>query len=378
MATTETPQAAHPVQKMRGLWKARRKKPEAPCPEFCLNCGTKASKYCPECGQENTPHTVHLFDLLQDVWDEFVKADNKFFRTIIPLLFKPGIVTKQYVEGKRKRYLSPMSLYLTVSALFFFVLSQKPPHVKDSSKTFGQALSKMTVETKMKPGDKISATGKPKSSQALASPVFIMWRSIDWKALPDSAEKYQAVQDKVPEAKRDDWLQNWTSKRIIVFKGYTIPTFFEHLLDTLPKIMFVNMPIFALVLKFLYFRLRRPYVQHFVFSLHLFTVYFILVGVPLALSLVAVSFAAKVATPLVLAFFACMPLYLFLAMKTVYGQGIAKTLLKLFLLTQIYAFIQFFASTLVFFGIAATLAAYFLTYPIYPARFTLAGEPARR
>ena len=272
MATAEKiNQVRGKAQALGAHWKTRRGKREIPCPEFCLNCGAKASKYCPECGQENTPHTVHMGDLLRDVWDEFVRADNKFFRTILSLLFKPGQVTKQYAEGKRKRYLSPMSLYLTVSALFFFLLSQQPPTVKDTTKTFGQAM----IGTQEKSGytDK-----KGVKHEVFPSSVTLLQRTINWKTLPLSPEEYELAQAKLPSEKRDDWLANWEKKRIIRFKAYTVPTFFDHLLDTLPKIMFVNMPLFALVLKLLYLRSRRPYVHHFIFSLHVFTVYFVIMG----------------------------------------------------------------------------------------------------
>ena len=329
----------------------RRVKPEPALPPFCLNCGTQAAKFCPECGQENTPHAVHMSELFRDVWDEFVKADNKFFRTIFALLFRPGMVTKQYAEGKRTRYLSPFRLYLTVSALFFFVLSQQVPlPSNDENVTFGQQLAKIKAEDKTRAAqanEKAKETKKGFSINVKAdekSHYFTFFgRPIDWKGLPDSFAAYETKQTKLPAQKRDDWVAAWASKRIIALKSYTPQTFLAHLLDTLPKIMFVNMPLFALVLKILYFRGRWRYVQHFVFSLHVHTVYFVLMGVVMLMLHHGLFSAFAVLAALIL-----IPFYLFFALKTMYGQGTPKTLLKLLLLTQAYSFVQFIASLLTF------------------------------
>jgi hypothetical protein len=48
--------------------------------------------------------------------------DGKFWNTLIPLLIKPGLISRNYIDGKRQRYSNPFRFYLTASILFFLIL----------------------------------------------------------------------------------------------------------------------------------------------------------------------------------------------------------------------------------------------------------------
>ena len=98
--------------------KTRRKK--SPPPTHCLNCGAAATgKFCAQCGQEIKDHSVSLGPLLSEGLAELASWDSKLFRTLIPLLIRPGFLTNEYNAGRRVPYLSPLKLYLTISVLFF-------------------------------------------------------------------------------------------------------------------------------------------------------------------------------------------------------------------------------------------------------------------
>lgn len=99
-----------------------------PRPDHCLNCGRAADgNFCAHCGQEVKDHTVALRPLLTDLMAEIVSWDSKLLRTVKALVFQPGFLTNEYNAGRRVPYLSPLKLYLTVSVLFFLVLSWKAP-----------------------------------------------------------------------------------------------------------------------------------------------------------------------------------------------------------------------------------------------------------
>lgn len=111
------------------------------------------------------------------------------------------------------------------------------------------------------------------------------------------------------------------------------------LAKVLPRIMFVIVPGIALLLKGLYRRQRRLYAEHLIFALHVHAFWFILFTLivliePFAsqlrddgtVTLLSVT-AFILAIPLNLA----NPVYLFLAMRRVYGQSRGMTFLKLFL-----------------------------------------------
>ena len=52
----------------------------------------------------------------------FFEFDNRFLRTVVPLIIKPGTVSKNYVNGRRIYYANPFQLYLHITILFFLVL----------------------------------------------------------------------------------------------------------------------------------------------------------------------------------------------------------------------------------------------------------------
>ncbi len=93
---------------------------------ICLNCEQPISdkdNFCSNCGQVNDTNRLSLKTYFSEYLAGFFSFDNRFLKTVFPLLFKPGKVTKDYVEGKRMRYVNPFQLYINVSIIFFLVLS---------------------------------------------------------------------------------------------------------------------------------------------------------------------------------------------------------------------------------------------------------------
>jgi len=91
----------------------------------CLNCENDISEednFCPHCGQVNDLKKVSLKQYLSAYFDDFLSFDSRFLNTIVGLVFKPGFVTKNYVEGKRMRYMNPFRLYIQITILFFLVV----------------------------------------------------------------------------------------------------------------------------------------------------------------------------------------------------------------------------------------------------------------
>src|ERR1700728_3864888 len=90
---------------------------------ICLNCGAAlGGAYCSRCGQ-----AAHLHRSLLHLSEEFLHGvlhfDAKGFRTVPPLFFRPGLLTRRYIEGQRTRYVSPMALFLFCIFLAYFVFS---------------------------------------------------------------------------------------------------------------------------------------------------------------------------------------------------------------------------------------------------------------
>jgi hypothetical protein len=93
----------------------------------CLNCGMNIQlEFCPECGQRAIDPDPALREFLHEAAEEFLHWDGKLASTFRLLVTKPGALTKEYLAGRRVRYISPLRLYLTCSVLYFFCAALIP------------------------------------------------------------------------------------------------------------------------------------------------------------------------------------------------------------------------------------------------------------
>lgn len=89
----------------------------------CSNCGYIVNgKFCANCGQPAHLHRS-LLHMFEEVLHGVFHFDTKFWRTLPKLVFRPGTLTRDFVHGKRARYVSPLALFLFVIFLMFFVFS---------------------------------------------------------------------------------------------------------------------------------------------------------------------------------------------------------------------------------------------------------------
>jgi hypothetical protein len=131
-------------------------------------------------------------------------------------------------------------------------------------------------------------------------------------------------------------------------------SFFEKAISNVPTALILLLPLMALVLKALYPLSRRYYVEHLLFFVHLHAFLFLLLTLQIlfvrAATVLALpdSIIALVTIPTAL----YAPVYLFVAMRRVYGQGRFVTFLKYILLSVAY-FIGFFSIVMLTFLMAA-------------------------
>jgi predicted amidophosphoribosyltransferase len=73
----------------------------------CANCQYQfdgIDNYCPNCGQENHSHRAPFKHIIIELIESLTHFDTKFFSTVKALFLKPGLLTKDYIEDKRARY----------------------------------------------------------------------------------------------------------------------------------------------------------------------------------------------------------------------------------------------------------------------------------
>lgn len=91
-------------------------------PKLCRNCGAPAEgAYCPACGQETALRLPTLREFVREAAGRYVALDGRFWRTIFALLARPGLLTREYYAGRRRRYIRPARLYLFTTLIFFAV-----------------------------------------------------------------------------------------------------------------------------------------------------------------------------------------------------------------------------------------------------------------
>jgi hypothetical protein len=100
----------------------------AVAPETCPNCARAVEgAYCAGCGQKAGPIDPTLHDFVHDFIHELLHVDGKIFGSVRLLLTRPGFLTREYVEGRRARYISPIRLYLIFSVAYFGLAAIAPP-----------------------------------------------------------------------------------------------------------------------------------------------------------------------------------------------------------------------------------------------------------
>ena len=339
--------------------------------KICLNCGTDTpGRYCPACGQENIEPKQSAWHLINHFFSDITHFDGKFFLTVKDLFAKPGFLSREYMQGRRVSYLDPIRMYIFTSAFFFLIffslynvknlhfgnetraeIQKDPEYLKliSQAKTLGDSMrirneynamqnSFLNIKedtVKDKPGD---STGiKPGVHTKLGKGFH-------------TVEAYDSAQKALPPAKRDGWLKRKISTRTIEislrFKsepGNFLRELTNNFMHEFPKVLFISLPVFALLLKLLYFRHKQfYYVDHGIFAVHLYIFSFLLLLVYFGFSELRHGTGwGWLKWPIILLIIYPF-IYYYKSMRQFYGQRRAKTIFKYILLFFMSFFIQLF------------------------------------
>lgn len=287
----------------------------------CLNCGAQlwpADRYCPKCGQKRLEHDEMSFNhLARESFLDYFHADSKFFGTIFHLLFKPGFLTIEFMRGKRKTYVEPFKLFLVISVVYFLLLSvsHKPEGKESPSPVFPE----QNLKNKKDVNDlKFSLKGVPVTRDTRDS----MKREIDSTGLKAYVDRH------FPEEGPFVKLFLRQALKIMVTTGQSFMTVLEH---TASKLIFLLIPVFALLLKLVCRKSKRLYFEHLIFSMHFHAFFFLVMSLMLI-----VEWFFSISVPVTLL---ASLVYLFIAMKRNYGFTSGKALGKFLLQVLLYTLI---------------------------------------
>ena len=96
--------------------------------EACVSCGAqRRGEWCHACGERrHTPEQLSLRHSLRELGDDVFDVDSRAVRSVRMLLFQPGALTLEFIRGRRRQYLGPLRMYLTVFALTLFATMLVP------------------------------------------------------------------------------------------------------------------------------------------------------------------------------------------------------------------------------------------------------------
>jgi hypothetical protein len=90
---------------------------------LCRNCGTPIEvRFCSNCGQLGTDFHRPVWDLVSSSVADMFSLDGRLWKSLPLLMFRPGRMTRAYIDGKRARFVPPFRLFLLSSVIFFLTL----------------------------------------------------------------------------------------------------------------------------------------------------------------------------------------------------------------------------------------------------------------
>lgn len=333
-------------------------------------------RYCHVCGQENIVPKQSFWSLVKHFVYDIFHFDGKFFETLRLLFFKPGTISREYVKGKRMKYLDPIRMYLFTSAIFFLVFfSIKSPEIEGDLDQ-GRILTKaqrleLAMEVSAQQGQKTGDTvGRQQMELLLDSTLVIGLAPLDDTAAYHSVVQYQGqsyhltagrdTMDLLFKSNAKGWVGKTLKEKSVKFKkkysddpeqGYK--ELLEGFLHKLPYLLFISLPFFAGILMLL--NLRRKdfyYSDHAVFTLHHYIISFILLLLYFGFDALKETSGWGIFGTLAGLIFFLWPLYLLVGMKRFYQQRWSTTLGK-FLLVNLLGLITllFLMGVFLFFSI---------------------------
>jgi len=330
----------------------------------CLNCGTRLrGQYCGSCGQRGRSRLISLWELITDAFGDLFEIDSRLWKTLVPLMFRPGQLTRDYLAGKRARFMPPFRTYLVLSLLFFLVAFFDPVGNLDLDPQSEEEKSEQLAEAqqqRQKVLDDLAAKGIVVGDELPADLVEELGElddginlTINGDELDSDCEVDPADLEDIPPALK----RIITPRRIehICRRMNEEPKqLLDALLDNVPAALIVLLPIMALVLKMLYPLSRHYYVEHLLFFIHFHAFFFLLLTLQILLGRLGGSVfipePVRILVIVVASFY--VPIYLFVAMRRVYSQGFFTTFVKYVVLMVAY-FLGFAVTMLGAFAVAA-------------------------
>lgn len=301
----------------------------------CLNCGaTVENRYCSHCGQENIINRPSFAYLFKHFFGDLFHYDSGFWRTMKTLLFRPGILVRDYLNGKRKSYVEPAKLYIFVSFVAFFI----PHFLPDFTEKENEEVVKTNTYNNLENFEGIEIAGHPNiktvaqldslqeslpDTAKISKPEYLIMKQtlksienggrvtnkdgdLDFSFAENenfnfSSEKgisygknyqnittvaqFDSIHHALPESKRLGWIQKSAVRKVVDLverdlykKEDLFEKFKEAFKNNLPKALFAYLPIFAFSLWLIHKKKKWYFYDHGIFTLYFFSAVLIFIS----------------------------------------------------------------------------------------------------
>jgi len=334
----------------------------------CLNCQHPldiSDRYCPNCAQANSIKKVTIKDFLDEFFSNVISYDSRLFRTLSSMIMRPGIITREYIAGRRMRYTNPFRFMLSLAIIYFLMLglsgdfreldrygNRNESLTFDPGQVINLALDEPSSEREeaLQILDSVDLSGKinefrnRRDSLIVHDPKGYFEKITDSSRLERLTKKHQFFstllgRDSIfsfREAMEKYGVQSSMENKIsFSTAGSTLKvvrqpgSFVNSLISGLPFATFFFLPVFALFIVMVYIRKKYTYTDNLIFSFHNQTLLFILLIISFLIDAIFNISTAWLAL-MVFAF------YLYKAMRNFYGQGRFKTIIKYVFLNTIF------------------------------------------
>ena len=355
----------------------------------CLNCGFHVDKhYCSNCGQPNIELKESFWAFIGHSIAHYFHFDSKFFQTMSPLLTKPGMVTQDYIAGRRARYINPVNLYIFVSIVYFLIVPaarEKYSKHDVEQKKVGTAASLNNIQSELDKAGNFNGMLKYGLDKAKISLVIAEYKGMSFKSqssyldsvkklVPDSSdsesmadlihslqrvhdkrqdstfESYLSRQQTLPESERDNWYERQVKKRDIKVSVKSAKgdwTIGDEIKKYKPKQYFLLMPLLAFFIMISFRKNHIYYLDHLIFTIHGMTAYFIVSIICYPIIKYVFGIDSIVGDIIEFGIFVWVCWYLYTGLRVFYNRTKGKTIWKMVGLFFLYTFSLYLTESLI-------------------------------
>jgi len=288
----------------------------------CPNCDTPfgpaapAPAYCPRCGQRTLLHPPSVVEFAHEFVGHYVALEGALWSTLRLLLLHPGRLTREYLAGRRLRFVLPLRLYLSASFVFFLALKlagdpgvPTPHDAGNAAPVAASAPAPGTVRGVVILRDGVPRSATPDEVKRMAGEGF---KACDDRDASAVCRFFERTMTRAAERWGADPEQSQAN-------------FVAHALGVAPYAVFLMLPVFAGLLALAYRARRMLFGEHVVFAMHLHA--FVFLAATLAVFLPESLGGLVEILGLV---------YAARALRAVYGGGWASTVGRLFVVAAGY------------------------------------------